>query len=123
MATRARKRKQFKIGKVDMLSPGERKIIEVDGKHIGIFNVKGAYYALHNRCPHMGGNLCEGPVTGTSMPVDKTEFIYGRENELVRCGWHGWEFDIRTGVYLLDDKVRARKYQVIVEGDDLVLHI
>lgn len=115
-------RKQFPIGSAD-LAPGEKRIIEVDGKPIGIFNVDGEYFALHNRCPHMGGNLCEGPVTGTTLQTDKTEFIYGRENELVRCGWHGWEFEIKSGRCLVDEKLRARTYSVTEENGQLVLHI
>ena len=118
----ARTRKQFNIGLAD-LPPGERKIIEVDGKSIGLFNVNGEYFAMHNRCPHMGGNLCAGPVTGTTLPTDKTEFIYGREGELIRCGWHGWEFEIKTGVCTVDKKMRAKVYKVSVEDDQLTIHI
>ena len=118
-----RSKNAIPIGAAD-LQPGEKKIIDVDGKSIGVFNVNGIYYALHNRCPHMAGPLCEGPVCGTTMPVDDTRtFIYGRDNELVRCGWHGWEFEIKTGQALVNDKVRARTYDVIVENQQLIIHI
>ena len=119
---RGRQRKKFMVGKADMQS-GERRIIDVDGKSIGVFNVKGEYYALHNRCPHMAGALCEGPVTGTALITDKTEFIYGMEHELVRCGWHGWEFEIKTGRCLVSEKMRARTYPVSVEDGHLALYI
>ena len=115
-------KKQFNIGNAD-LNPGERKIIEVDGKSIGLFNVNGNYFAMHNRCPHMGGQLCAGPVTGTTLPTDKTEFIYGRHNELVRCGWHGWEFEIKSGICTVDPKMRAKVYKVTREESGLILHI
>ena len=105
------------------LQPGERRIIEVEGKSIGLFNVNGSYFAMHNRCPHMGGNLCEGPITGTTLFTDEIAFVYGRKNELVRCGWHGWEFDIQTGQCLVDAKLRARTYLVTRDGDELTLHI
>ena len=69
-----------------------------------------------------GGPLCEGPVTGTAVHTDKYEFIYGMSDELVRCGWHGWEFEISSGQCLIDDKVRARKYEVsVVDGELFVL--
>jgi len=115
-------RKQHPAGSAN-LAPGQKRIIEVAGKSIGIFNVDGAYYALHNRCPHMGGNLCEGPVTGTTLQTDKVEFNYGRQNELVRCGWHGWEFEIKSGRCLVHDKIRARTYTVTEEDGQLILHI
>lgn len=118
-----RARKQVAIGSAD-LQPGERKLVEIEGKSIGVFNVNGDYHALHNRCPHMAGPLCEGPVCGTAMPVDDLRtFTYGRDMELVRCGWHGWEFEIKTGTALIDEKVRARTYDVTVENDQLILHI
>ena len=40
--------------------PGERKLVEIGGRSIGVFNVDGEYYALRNRCPHQGGPLCDG---------------------------------------------------------------
>ena len=120
-----RKRKQFNLGSASSLfTNGTRKIIDVDGKSIGLFNVDGDYYAMHNRCPHMAGPLCEGPVCGTALPVEETgKFVYGRDMELVRCGWHGWEFEIKTGVCLVDDKMRARTYEVTVQDSQLVLHM
>ena len=115
-------KKQINIGRPD-LKPGERKIIDVDGKSIGVFNVAGDYFAMHNRCPHMGGQLCAGPVTGTTLETNKTEFIYGRHNEIIRCGWHGWEFEIKTGICTVDKRMRAKVYKVTLEDNELVLHI
>jgi nitrite reductase (NADH) small subunit len=114
--------KRIVVCKAD-LAPGERRIVQVDGKSIGIFNVNGSYYALHNRCPHMAGPLCEGPVTGTTRPTDTTEFVYDRAGEIVRCGWHGWEFDIQTGHCLSVGKVRARTYRTSVEHGEVILQI
>ena len=97
--------------------------MQVDGKSVGIFNVNGTYYALHNRCPHMAGPLCEGPLTGTTRPTDTVEFVYEREGEIVRCGWHGWEFDIPTGRCLASGKVRARTYPTSVEHGEVIVQI
>lgn len=115
-------KQQFPVGLAD-LAPGEKRIVEVNGRNIGIFNVDGDYYALHNRCPHMGGNLCEGPVTGTTLYTEKTEFVYGRHDEIVRCGWHGWEYEIKTGKCLVHDRLRVRTYKVTIEEGQLILHV
>ena len=48
------------------LPPGERRIVEVEGRSIGVFNVGGTYYALRNACPHQGAPLCRGSVQGTA---------------------------------------------------------
>jgi 3-phenylpropionate/trans-cinnamate dioxygenase ferredoxin subunit len=115
-------RKQFPIGPADW-QPGERRLVVLDGKRIGVFNVNGRYFALHNRCPHMAGSLCEGPVTGTTLPTGGYAFVYGRQGEIIRCAWHGWEFEIATGQCLIDPKIRARTYPVTVEAGQIVVHI
>lgn len=119
---RRRSRKQYGGGLAD-LQPGERRIVEVGGKIVGIFNVNGAYFALHDRCPHKAGSLCTGPVTGTTLPSDARQYVYGREGEILRCGWHGWEFEIDSGRCLADPKLKARTYQVTVEAGNLIIHI
>lgn len=112
--------KQFACATSDV-PPDRAKIVTLNSRSIGIFNVKGSYHALLNVCPHRGASLCEGPVSGTTCPTDGREFVYGRENEIIRCAWHGWEFDIRTGQSWCDpDSIRARTYQVTVQpGEDL----
>lgn len=100
------------------LPPGERRIVRLGGRSIGVFNVGGSFYALHNGCPHKGGALCEGPVCGTTVDAS---FGYGRDGEIVRCAWHGWEFDIATGVAVADPAVRARTYPVVVEDGQVMV--
>ena len=117
-------KKQVVVCQADEVTVGGCKIVDVNGRSIGLFNVDGHYHALLNYCPHKGAELCAGPVTGTSMPTDKREFVYGRENALIRCAWHGWEFEIATGQCLLDATVRAKSYTVTVDADNnIVLHM
>ena len=92
----------------------------MEGRSIGVFNVHGRFFALHNRCPHRGGALCLGPVTGTALPSDDFGgYVYGREGEILRCAWHGWEFEIETGSSLIDPHIRAKTYAVEVEDGRL----
>jgi len=94
-------------------------IRELDGLSIGVFNVGGRFHALHNRCPHRGGELCRGPVTGTAVLTGDYRFRYGRDGELVRCAWHGWEFEIESGRCLVDPRIRARTFPVEIEADSV----
>jgi nitrite reductase (NADH) small subunit len=71
------------------IAPGERRIVELAGRSIGVFNVGGRFYALHNGCPHKGGELCAGRITGTVLPTSGRDFVYGREGEILRCSRHG----------------------------------
>lgn len=103
------------VATVEEIPEGSRKIVQVNKLSIGIFNIKGEYYALLNYCPHIGAELCKGRVCGTNMESEVYEFIYGKDMEIIRCPWHGWEFDIKTGRSLFDEKVRTRRYDVRVD--------
>lgn len=104
----------FTVAETKDFPPGTHRIVEVEGRSIGIYNIDGEYYAIHNYCPHFGAELCKGPVCGTNVESGVHEFIFGKRGEIVRCPWHGWEFDIKTGKSLFNDKVRTRKYEVDV---------
>jgi 3-phenylpropionate/trans-cinnamate dioxygenase ferredoxin subunit len=107
---------RYVVGTVAEIPPGERRIVEVDGISIGVFNVGGTFYALRNRCPHQGAPLCRGSLKGTTLPSAPGEYIWAREGEILRCPWHGWEFDVTTGRSIFNPhRVRVRAYDVTVE--------
>jgi len=101
----------------DELPPGEVKIIEAGSIEIGVYNVKGEFYALHNKCPHRGAPLCEGRITGLMTGPEPGEYQIDRHGEIIRCPWHGYEFDITTGEFVLEPRtVRSMTYDVTVES-------
>ena len=103
------------VARVSELPPGERKIVEVEGRSIDVFNVHGTFYALRNVCPHQGGPLCLGVLDGTALPSAPGEYRWGREGEILRCPWHGWEFDVTNGRSIFNPhKTRVRRYDVTV---------
>ena len=107
---------RYIVASVDEIPPGERKVVDIAGRSIGVFNVHGEYYALRNRCPHQGGPLCTGPVGGFVSSSGPGEYHLTRHGEILRCPWHGWEFDIRTGQSWFDPtRVRVRSYDVTLE--------
>jgi len=92
-----------------------RKLVEVKGRQIAVFNIKGEFFALANRCPHQGGSLCAGAVTGLVLSDEPGKYRYERKGEIIRCPWHGWEFDVRTGKSYCDPaRIRARQFTVSV---------
>ena len=106
------------VGRTGELPPGARKIVEVEGRSIGVFNVHGVYYALRNSCPHQLAPLCRGTVTGTTIPSQPGEYHWAREGEILRCPWHGWEFDITTGQSVFNPhRLRVKTYTVTVEPE------
>lgn len=95
---------------------GGRKIFDIDGVSIGIFHVKGRFYALLNRCPHLGAPLCKGRITGLLTAESEESITLEREGEVLRCPWHGWEFDITDGRSVFNPhRVRARSFPVSIE--------
>ncbi|MEZ4861737.1 MAG: Rieske (2Fe-2S) protein [Caldilineaceae bacterium] len=104
------------VAPVSELPVGARKIVEINGRTIGVFNIKGHYYALRNLCPHQAAPLCRGIVTGTTLPSQPGEYIWDRDGEIIRCPWHGWEFDLTTGRSVFNPhKLRVKTYEVTVE--------
>jgi nitrite reductase/ring-hydroxylating ferredoxin subunit len=107
------------VGRAGDLSPGQRKIVELEGRSIGIFNVHGSYYALRNRCPHQAAPLCLGAVKGMTLPSAPGEYVWARDGEILRCPWHGWEFDITNGRSICNPhKTLVKTYAVTVEPDE-----
>ncbi|MEM7130434.1 MAG: Rieske (2Fe-2S) protein [Chloroflexota bacterium] len=108
---------KYEVAAVDEIPVGERKVVTVAGRSIGVFNLDGEYFALRNTCPHQGGALCEGLLTGFLMADVPGEYEYTRKGEILRCPWHGWEFDVKTGQSWVDpEKTRVRTYPVVVES-------
>jgi 3-phenylpropionate/trans-cinnamate dioxygenase ferredoxin subunit len=104
------------VAPVSDIPPGGRKIVEIAGRSIGVFNVGGQFFALRNRCPHQGGPLCQGRLAGLVSSAKPGEYEYLRDGEFLRCPWHGWEFDLRTGQSWFDPAgIRVRTYPVSVE--------
>ena len=84
------------------LPDGRVKPVTCDHQTICLTHFKGQYAALDNKCPHQGGPLGEGSI----------------ENGLLRCPWHGWDFDPLTGRPPggYDDGVRTFPVEVREDG-------
>lgn len=101
---------------------GGRKLVHIRGRGIAVFNVRGEYFAILDRCPHEGGSLCKGKLIGEVRSEGFGDYRYARRGEVVRCAWHGWEFDLRTGRSFCDpERLKVLRYDVHVEhGKDVV---
>jgi nitrite reductase/ring-hydroxylating ferredoxin subunit len=110
------------IATVAEIPPGSRKLVTVRGRPIAVFNLDGAFYGLFNRCPHQGGPMCEGILTGLIQSNEPGHYEYSRKGEILRCPWHGWEFDVRTGQSFCDpEKINVRSYNVEVAPGETVV--
>jgi nitrite reductase/ring-hydroxylating ferredoxin subunit len=109
------------VAETGEIPPGGRKIVDVEGRSIGIFNVGGEYLAVRNRCPHQGGPLCLGTLVGAVESPEPGVYRHSRPGEMIRCPWHAWEFDLRDGRSWFDPaKKRVARYDVaVVAGGEL----
>ncbi len=115
--------KRHVVAAVAEVAPGQRKIVKVAGREIGIFNIDGEYFALRNVCPHKGAPVCKGRQRPLIVAMGVNQVSYEREGEIIKCPWHLWEFDIKTGRAMHDAAVGVRAYRTRREGDDVVVYL
>jgi len=113
--------KRHVVAKAAEIPPGGRKLVNVSGRDIGVFNVSGEFFALANKCPHSGAALCTGRIIGLAQADEPGKYRLLRKGEMLRCPWHGWEFDIRTGQSWCDPaSTFVKSYEVKIEpGEQL----
>lgn len=97
------------------LADGEKKKIQLDKKVILLVNIAGEFFAIDNKCPHLGGSLYDGKL----------------ESDMIICPRHGSAFNLKTGKNMHDAKIAfvkmkvndAKTFPVKVEGSDIFIGI
>lgn len=103
------------IAQTNELANGDKKKIVYNDQEILLVNIEGTFYAIDNKCPHMGGSLSDGNLDGYSIV----------------CPRHGSAFDVRTGqltqpgkmLYIKVKPKDAHTYQVKIDGLNILLEI
>jgi nitrite reductase/ring-hydroxylating ferredoxin subunit len=117
----------YVVAAADELGAGERIVVQLEGREVGVFNLDGEYYAYLNWCAHQSGPVCEGITTGTweTATFDRetlaVELEWSGDGEVLNCPWHGWEFELRTGECLSKCGVTLPSYPTRVEDGDVVV--
>lgn len=115
---------EHRVARFDDLPLDRGHVVSVEGREIGLFRVGDEVHAILNVCPHQGG-----PVgTGGIFPSVCAEIVNRRLKErldhdrmVVTCPWHGWEFDLRTGINTADSARRVRRFETtLVDGEVFV---
>ena len=109
------------LAKASEVPPGSCKIVTAMGREIGLFNIGGEFFALANRCPHRGAELCRGMIVGLVGSDGPGSYKLSKPGEFIRCPWHGWEFEIPTGICLADPRFRLQTFPVAVENGILTV--
>jgi nitrite reductase/ring-hydroxylating ferredoxin subunit len=119
---------QHLIGRLTDFPDPSVRVVEVDGREVGVFRFRDRLYAYRNVCPHQGGPVCEGILLGkVEAVVAADQTVHGHrfsDDELhIVCPWHGYEYDVTTGACAADRKVRLRSYPVRLEGNEIWLEL
>jgi 3-phenylpropionate/trans-cinnamate dioxygenase ferredoxin component len=94
------------VATTDEIPNGARKLLEVDGRAIAVFNIAGTYYCIADVCSHDDGPVAEGELVGTE----------------IECPRHGARFDVRTGKVLSFPAIVAiPAYPVRIEDGDVLI--
>jgi 3-phenylpropionate/trans-cinnamate dioxygenase ferredoxin subunit len=105
-----------RIGRLEDFPEGAQKVIDVAGYSMGVYNISGTLFAIRNVCPHALGPICGAEATGTYLPSEPGEYRWGLEGRVLRCQWHGWEFDITTGEALFGtDRRSLSRFPVFIQ--------
>lgn len=97
----------------------DRRVIDVNGVEIGVFLVKGSFHAYESKCAHQGGPVCQGRIykrVEENLAQDGTSagLKYSEDRLHIVCPWHGYEYDLETGMFPTNPKARLRKFKVSV---------
>jgi nitrite reductase (NADH) small subunit len=114
---------EHRVGTVRELQSAGCRVIDVDGQPVSVISTGDGFFAVHDRCPHMGASMSQGTLGGTFVAAAPHEYVFGNDEGVIRCPWHGWEFDLESGRSLLEpDRVGLKTYEVTVVDGDVVLH-
>ena len=97
----------MRVASVEDCPPGEAREFVADGRMVALFHAEGQIYALDGVCPHQGGPLGKGRLTGCT----------------ITCPWHGWQYDVRTGRHLVSESVVQPRFEVKVADGDVFVEL
>jgi len=96
-----------RVGSLAVLRSAGAFAATVAGRRIAVFSVGDDVVATQGRCPHAKGPIHEGAVLG----------------EMLTCPWHGYTFNLHTGTCEDDPDLILERYDVRIDGDDILVAI
>ena len=104
-------------------APGKVRTVESGGRRIGLVWIDGELHGLADSCPHRSAPLCSAGTLVHRVEFDGERVVRREPADRLRCPWHKWEFDVRTGVCTEAPRMRVRRYRVRLEGDEIVVSL
>jgi nitrite reductase/ring-hydroxylating ferredoxin subunit len=112
---------RYVVARVGDIPEGERLIVEIGGRKVGVFNIGGSFHALLHSCPHAQGPLCEGDLLHPVFGDGPGDVRMDPDKVFLCCPWHGWLFDLASGQSWWDPaRTQARRFPVEVTHGDAI---
>lgn len=96
--------KYVTVAKVGSIPVGQGATFNVDGRLVAVFNRSGEYFAIDDLCLHMGASLGAGQLDDQGAVI---------------CPWHAWRFDVCTGTWCDNPRLKIDAYEARVAGDEI----
>jgi nitrite reductase (NADH) small subunit len=108
------------VGAVGDFAMEKFRVFDLGGRPVGVVRTTRGFFAVRNRCPHQGAEICAGKVSGTMVASRPYEYAYTDQTMVVACPWHRWEFELDTGyAYGRVTNKRLVTYEVEIENDQV----
>ncbi len=114
------------VGAVDDFADDTRIAVSTGGREVVVFRYQDTFHAVENRCAHSGGPVGEGVLLGRVEAVMGPDGSclgerFSTEQIHLVCPWHGWEYDLATGEFAGDRRVKLRRFDVVERDGSVFL--
>lgn len=113
------------VCRTDELPPGGMKPAQLGPIRVVVIRaMDGTLHALAAKCLHQGGPLDEGKIYEHTATTDGVgEYVMQPDREILKCPWHGYEYDIRTGRTVFDETRCLQTFLTREEGDEITVEL
>jgi nitrite reductase/ring-hydroxylating ferredoxin subunit len=106
------------------LGPGQIVSAQLGPMPVAVVRTQdGSLYGVLDKCLHQGGRLSRGITEPAPIGDRVGEYRVDLEREIIKCPWHGYEYDLKTGCTLFDPNQRIRTFKVREEDGHIVLEM
>lgn len=111
------------VGTFDGLEEAKPTVVDAGGRQLVLMRWQDDVYALRNICPHMSTTLSKGMVMAYRGGDVVGEILLDRENPVIACPWHQYEYTLEDGHCLTDAGLRIRSYPVTIENGTIFVDL
>ena len=116
------------FGRVEEFDETSHRVRVIAGIEVGVFKLDSQWVAWENSCPHAGGPVCQGrimPRLEEQLDANQQSLgmCFSKVRQNVVCPWHGYEYDLRTGVHQGHSSYRLRPVALALRGRDIFVQL